>query len=339
MASVLLSTLTALAMAVLGCGYWSLVGMTLVLPGATTLGVWLASRWVPGRPRRGVGIGSIVRMGGALTLNGIIIYVAYNADKILLGRFWGAAALGNYGRAYQLVSIPTDNLNNAVGGVALSALSRVRDKPEALRAYFLKGYSLVVALTVPCTVACAVFAPEIVAVVLGPKWSEAAVIARLLAPTILVFGLINPMFWLVFSLGLMRRSLWIAIVIAVLVLSAYAIGLPYGPRGVAAAYSTAMTLWLVPHLIWCLHGTVVRPMDLARAAGKPLAAGLTAALVCVASQLSVADTLSIVPRLAVGLAVLGVTYLGMLLIVLRQLAFYNDLFKTLLLRRSSPAPS
>jgi O-antigen/teichoic acid export membrane protein len=337
--SVLLSTLTAVAMAWLGCGYWSLVGMTLVQPGVTTLGAWLASRWIPGRPRRAAEIGSMLRLGGALTLNGIIIYFAYNTDKILLGRFWGAATLGNYGRAYQLVNIPTDNLNGAIGSVALAAISRLREQPERLRAYFLKGYSLVVALTVPCTVACAVFAPEIVAIVLGPKWSEAAAIARLLAPTILVFGLINPAFWLIFSAGLMGRSLWMAVVIAVLVISAYAIGLPYGPKGVAAAYSTAMTLWLVPHLVWCLHGTVIRPVDLARAAGRPLAAGLAAALVCVGLQLSMGDSLSVVPRLTVGLTVLGITYAGILLIVFRQLAFYQDLLKTLSVRPASPAPS
>jgi hypothetical protein len=137
----------------------------------------------------------------------------------------------------------------------------------------------------------------------------------------------------------MSRSLWMAVVIAVLVICAYAIGLPYGPKGVAAAYSTVMALWLVPHLVWCVHGTVIRPVDLARAAGRPLAAGLVAALVCVGLQFSMGVSLSVVPRLAVGLAVLGVTYAGILLIVFRQLAFYNDLLKTVLVRPASPAAS
>ena len=67
----------------------------------------------------------MLRFGGTLTLDGIVVYLAYNLDKVLLGRWWGAQALGLYGRAYQLVNLPTGNLNNAVGEVAFPALSRV----------------------------------------------------------------------------------------------------------------------------------------------------------------------------------------------------------------------
>jgi len=93
--------------------------------------------------------------GGTLTLNGLVAYVAYNAEKVLIGRFWGADAIGIYGRAYQLVNIPTDNLNSAVGEVAFSALSRLQDDPIRLKSYFLKGFSLVLGLTLPITLACA----------------------------------------------------------------------------------------------------------------------------------------------------------------------------------------
>ncbi len=66
----------------------------------------------------------MVRFGGTVTLNGLVVYVANNLEKVLLGRFWGAGALGLYGRAYQLVNIPTENLNSTAGEVAFSALSR-----------------------------------------------------------------------------------------------------------------------------------------------------------------------------------------------------------------------
>ena len=57
-------------------------------------------------PHRKVGIGSILRFGGTVTLNSIVVYVAYNLEKVLLGRFWGAEALGIYGRAYQAAYPP-----------------------------------------------------------------------------------------------------------------------------------------------------------------------------------------------------------------------------------------
>ena len=226
----------------------------------------------------------MLRFGGTITLNSLVVYVAYNLEKVLLGRFWGADALGIYGRAYQLVTIPTDNLNAAVGGVAFSALSRLQHDAVRLRNYFLKGYTLVVSLTIPATIFCAFFSKDIILVLLGPKWLEAAVIFRLLAPTVLIFGMINPLSWLLLSVGLQGRSLAIALVIAPLVISAYLIGLPYGPEGVATAYSAAMTLWVIPHLAWCLHGTAISLSSLLLAASRPLLSGIVAAVVAFVVQ-------------------------------------------------------
>ena len=185
-------TAVGIGMGVAGYGYWALVAMALTLPATATVGAWIATGWMPGAPRRNVGVRAMMRFGGAVTLNSVIVYVAYNVDKVLLGRLWGAAALGIYGRAYQLINIPTDNLNSAVGSVAISALSRLQDDERRFKGYFLKGYSLVLALTVPVTVACAVFADDIITVLLGAKWLEAIPIFRALAPTILAFALINP---------------------------------------------------------------------------------------------------------------------------------------------------
>ena len=113
-------------------------------------------------------------MAAALTLSGLIVYVGYNAEKVMIGRFWGVDAIGIYGRAYQLVSIPTENLNSAVGEVAFSALSRLQHDPVRFRSYFLKGFSLVLGLTLPITIACALFADDVVFVLLGPEWKDAA---------------------------------------------------------------------------------------------------------------------------------------------------------------------
>jgi len=120
-ASLIASTVVAIGVAKAGYGYWALVAMTVSIPFTGSIGLWLASAWVPGAPHRGIGIRSMMRFGGTLTLSGLVFYVATNFEKVLLGRFWGAEALGIYGRAYQLIRIPTDNLNSAVGDVAFSA--------------------------------------------------------------------------------------------------------------------------------------------------------------------------------------------------------------------------
>jgi PST family polysaccharide transporter len=319
----------AITMAVGGFGFWALVGQAVAVPAVTAMSLWAKVRWIPGLPRRRTEIGSMVRFGGTVTLNGLVVYIAYNIEKVLLGRFWGAAALGLYGRAYQLISIPTENLNYSIGGIAFSALSRLQDDRERLKSYFLKGYSLILALTMPITIACGVFADDLIIVLLGPKWMDVVPIFRLLVPTILVFGLINPLAWLLFSLGLVGRSLKIALVIAPLTISAYVIGLPYGPNGVALAYSAAMILWTIPHILWCISGTGVSNADIYRAAARPFLSALAAALVSIGAQTLLAQNLNHLLRLILGGGVLLCFYIWMLLYVMGQKGFYLDLIRNI----------
>jgi O-antigen/teichoic acid export membrane protein len=325
--SLAVGTIVGIAGAKAGYGYWALVAMTITSPFVATIGFWMAAAWIPGRPRRRAGIRSMMHFGGALTLNSLLAYLAYNAEKILIGRYWGADAIGIYGRAYQLINIPTDNLNTAVGEVAFSALSRLQHDLERLKSYFLKGYSLVLGLTIPITIACALFPDDIIRVLLGSKWGEAAPIFRLLAPTILIFAIINPLGWLLFSLGHVKRSLKIAFVFAPLIIAGYALGLPYGPKGVAFAYSAVMTLWVIPHIAWCVHGTGISLRDILLTVSRPLASGILAGGLTYIVRMAVGQFLSPLPRLLLESSVLFAAFLGLLLFVAGQKSLYLDILR------------
>jgi len=330
--ALVVSTAVGIVLAVRGFGYWSLVAITLIAPAITSLCAWLAGGWIPERPRRGLGLLPMLRFGGAVTLNTLVVYVAYNLDKVLLGRLWGAEVLGIYGRAYQLVNIPTENLNSAVGGVAISALSRVQSDPRRYRSYFLKGYATVLSTTVPVTVACAVFASDIVRVALGVRWAAAAPLLRMLAPTILVFAIVNPLSWLMLSSNLASRSLRMALVIAPLVVASYVIGLPHGAAGVATGFSITMVLLAVPLSLWATHGTVVSGRDLLAAGGPSLLSGVAATVACLVAAPWLALVSSPVARLAIGAGLLLLVYAPVLLFALGQKDFYLDMVRRLLHR-------
>jgi O-antigen/teichoic acid export membrane protein len=327
--SLVVGTGIAIGGAIAGYGYWALVAMTVAVPLISTVGLWIATAWIPGMPQRRVGLRSMMHFGGTLTLNGLVVYIATNAEKVLLGRFWGVDAVGLYGRAYQLINIPTDNLNSAAGEVAFSALSRLQNHPARLRSYFLKGYSLILALTVPSTIACAVFADDVIAVLLGPQWKAAGAIFRLLAPTILVFAIANPLSWLLTSIGRVGRLLKMGLVIAPIMILGYVAGLPYGPKGVALAYSAVMLTWLIPLVIWALHGTPVAPRDILLALSRPLVSSLVAGGLAYSVRVAYGQFLSPVPRLALEGFILAVAYLAMLLFVAGEKVFYLDLLRTL----------
>ncbi len=327
--SLITSTSIGISMAVAGFGYWALVATAVSVPLVGTLCLWQTTGWIPGKPRLQSGLHSLMRFGGTLTLISVVMYIAYNLEKVLLGRFWGANAVGIYGRAFQLINMPTENLNSSVGEVAFSALSRVQNDPGRFRNYFLKGYSLVLALTIPMTIAVCLFAHDLIFVLLGPKWKDAAEILRLLAPTILIFALINPIGWLIFSLGMVGRSLKATLVFAPLVICGYIMGLPYGPKGVAFGYSAVMALWAVPLIMWGIHGTVVSFRDIVLAASRPLVSGIVASALAFGVQFLCGPSLSPLPRLILGAIVLLGAYAGMLLYVMGQKAFYLNLVRGL----------
>ncbi len=324
-----LGTAIAIVGALAGYGYWSLVAMTVAGPAITTIGFWLVTSWIPGLPRRRQGIRSMMHFGGTVTVHGLLIYIATNFEKVLLGRYWGANAIGVYGRAYRLNNIPTDNLNSTAGEVAFSALSRLQNEPVRLKSYFLKGYSLIVSLTLPITIASALFARDIIFTLLGPKWKDAVPIFRLLAPTMLVFAVVNPLSWLLFSIGKVGRLLKMSLVITPILIGAYLLALPYGPKGVAFAYSLLMVLWIFPAIAWGLHGTVISFWDMLLSVKWPLASSIVAAGLAFAIQLLCGQGMSTLQRLILEATSMLAAYLGMLLFVTGQRAFYMDLLRAL----------
>jgi O-antigen/teichoic acid export membrane protein len=317
----------AIAGALVGYGYWALVIMAIATPLVNTIGCWATTAWVPGPPQRRVGMRSLARFGGTVTLNSLVYYGASNFDKVLIGRFWGAEALGLYGRAYQLISIPTDNLNVAAGEVAFSALSRLQNDPERLRSYFLKGYSLLLTLTLPATIACGVFADDVVVVLLGANWKAAAPIFRLLAPAMVVFAIVNPLGWVLAAMASVGRGLKMALVLAPFMVAAYIAGLAYGPTGVAAGYSMVMLLWLVPAIAWVVHGTPLSFRDVTIALIRPLTASLLASAGALGVGLFCGYGLSPLPRLVLESLVLAIVFSGLLWFVMGQKPLYLDLFR------------
>ena len=211
--------------------------------------------------------------------------------------------------------------------MTFSALSRLQNDAVRFRSYFLKGYALNVSLTLPITIFSAVFAQDIVLVALGQKWAEAAIIFQMLAPAVLFYGIANPLVWVLFASHRHVRSLKLALVIAVLVPAGCLVGLPYGPKGVAAGYSTAMVLWLIPHIIWSLHGTPITSLDLFRTGSRPLVSAIVAAALAyaVCAYYSLQSPFS---QLALASGVMLVAYSGVMICVMGK-DFYLDLVRAM----------
>jgi O-antigen/teichoic acid export membrane protein len=327
MGSVLIGTTIAIGMALAGSGYWALVSVGISAPLSSTVGYWLATGWIPGRPRKVGGLRSTIQFGGTMALNGIVTYLSVSFGRIVLGRLWGAEVLGLYDRAYFLMMFPVGNLESTIGEVAFAALSRTRSDPERLKRSFLRGYSLVLALTIPAAALAALFPDELIQVLLGNKWMDAAELLRILSPVLLVYVIANPLGWLMNALGLVQRGLWIALATAPFMIGGALIGLPYGARGVAMAYSLVALLMAIPIVVWAVRGTAIGVLDVVAALRPPVASCLAAATVAYGVHSIYGPVLSVLLRLLVDITTFGAVYLGVLMFMTEQRRFYWDLLR------------
>jgi PST family polysaccharide transporter len=113
--------------------------------------------------------------------------------------------------------------------------------------------------------------------------------------------------------------------IAPLAMAAYAIGLPFGPGGVAFAFSTAMALWFIPHAMWCLRDTTITLNDLVQAAVRPFIAAVGAGGLAYGSQWCWPEPSSPLFRLLIGTAIMMSAYAAILVLVLGQRQLYGRL--------------
>ena len=304
---------SGVAMALLGFRYWSVVGMGLVASIVTATGLLMAHPWAPGLPQRGAGVQSMLRFGALASCNSFLVFLLENSDNILLGRFWGAQVLGIYSRAYQLATFPVEQLTWTLSGVAVAGLSAIQNDADRLSRSFLRGYSLLVSATVPIAICCPLFADEIIRVLLGEKWIEAAPIFRLLAPTSLAFALANPLSYLMSAKGQIGRSVCIKAATTPVVIVGILIGLSHGPTGVAIGYSVAMGLIVIPIMAWSKHGTGITWSDIWGSIKKPLAAGLLSGVAGLGAKVVFGAAFAPILVLAIGVALVSGVYIVALL--------------------------
>lgn len=262
-AALLASILTTVVLAWRGFGYWALVAGHLALSLVYMVAVWFACGWRPGRPRRGAGVRQLLGFGGNLTGFAVINYFARNLDNVLIGRFWGGFQLGLYAKAYQLLLLPLDQISYPLTNVAVPALSRLNGEPERYRRAYLRILEKLALVTMPGIALMMATADWVVLLVLGPQWVEAGRIFALLGVAALIQPVTNTTGWLFITQGRTRDMFRWAPVGAVVVVSAFVVGLPWGAAGVATAYSAAWVLVVTPLLLyWVGRSGPVRARDI-----------------------------------------------------------------------------
>ena len=270
--SMLVGILTAIIAAFYGAGYWSLVLMQLATAITSAIAVWVACGWRPGLPVRRSGVRKMLAFGGNLTGFSVINYFARNLDKVLIGWRWGSGSLGLYSKAYGLLMLPLQQIRQPIAVVAIPTLSRLQNEPDQYKRYYYRAINTIAFITMPLVAMLAVLSDEIIRIVLGNQWTDAAIIFKVLAFVAFFQPVTGTCGWVYVSLGQTKRMMhWGLISVPIVVLS-FIIGLPWGPVGVATSY-TLCTLFIltVPALLFAFRYSPVNLVGFFKAVWHPMA--------------------------------------------------------------------
>jgi PST family polysaccharide transporter len=300
----------AIGLAWYGAGYWALAAQYLVWQLCRAAAVWLLSGWLParyGQARLAMSrVRPLVSIGGYLTGYRVLSHAGRDLDRVVVGYFSGAHALGLYDAAFKWAKLPVQQLYTPLLGPAVAALSRAREDTEKFRSNARSLLTPVMGCSIPVLVWAAVAAEPLIRLLLGDKWLEAIPLFQVLCVGGVALASMKTTKWLYVSTGQTKQQFGWGMISSPLFAVAILVGALYGPLGVAIGYASAQWVLLLPALAYCLRRSPLRLRDYLSILVRPLLAATVAGAVTFAALPWIDAWIAL--RLAASAMLFGVAY-------------------------------
>lgn len=315
----MIANVSAVAMAIaaawLGAGYWALVIQVIATSAITSIGAWFATGWRPMRPGFAPGTRELLSTGSHLSGTEVLNYIGVNADSVVIGKFSGEGPLGEYSRAQGLLLMPLTQIIAPFTKVAVPLLSRVQDQPERFARAYYRMCSLVALVSTPLIAVLMVAARDIVLIMLGKKFADAALLFQILAVAAWGMPIAATSTWVAIATGQTKELFWRNLIRVACFVTAFLIGVRWDAVGVAWAYVIATHVLRLPMMWWTLRTTPVSIAGVIKSTWPATTIGIAGALAMVgpAYFLPVPDSITewqrpwvtLLPTLFVGGVVMG----------------------------------
>lgn len=317
----ILAGATAIVLAALGFGVWSLVAQALVATFIVAVLAFTLSGWRPKLIFRWRPLWELISYGLHVMGFSITDFFSRNLDNLMIGKFLGSLQLGFYAIAYRLLLFPLGTISNVIGRVVFPALSTIQDDKEAVRNAYEWATCCIGAITFPLMAGLAILAPQLVRVALGLKWERSIFLIQILSLVGLVQSITITVFWIYYSQGrpdtLFKFGLFVAVFYAI----AFVIGLRWNVEGVAVSYAIAVSLLIYPafaipfrYIDMPFWHFARQFLTIALAVG-----GMACVVLGVRMLLEKIFDLGDLPVLIIGAVVGATSYLGILMLIDRKL--------------------
>ena len=325
-----------IVLALLGWGYWALIGGTITSSLVNIPLTLFFCPWVPGCMKKGTGVRKMLKFGGHLTGFNIMNYFARNMDNILVGKLLGADALGFYAKAYQILMLPINMLSGPLGVVAVPTLSRLATDPQKLHRYYLHILYMLSLVGAPVATVSYVASKDIIHILLGPSWYPVVDVFKLLA----IGGLVQPLYftqsWLHVAMGRAERVFIWGLIGSSIIVGSFVIGLQWGVKGVALCYSIAIYITTIASLKYAGNSAGLSLRKMVAVVIRPLTACVFSAFITLKILFFWGGALSSWNSLALSLILFIVLYTAFLTLFYRGFKPLFDLMAIVDLLKKKP---
>jgi lipopolysaccharide exporter len=188
------------ALAVIFRNYWALVAGIVSGQLARTILSYILH---PYRPRLSFReVSGIWSFSIWTLLQSIGFYLSSQLGYIAVGGIAGAASMGRYAVATDVASSPSGEINGPMITVLYPVMARLQDDPAQLRQLYLKSLAWSAVICASTSVGVALVAPEMVRLVLGPRWTDIVPLMIWLAMAAGFSGLRSGAYTLLDAIGL-----------------------------------------------------------------------------------------------------------------------------------------
>ncbi|WOX04837.1 oligosaccharide flippase family protein [Microbulbifer pacificus] len=163
-----------------GYGFWSLIYGMVVESLVHTVICYCAARHSIIPLLRKSEIEKLLGKGFGFFITRTINYLALNVDYVIVSKYLGAHFLGLYSRAYRVMEYPSYVYMVAADRVLFPAMAKKQTDQNYLQKTMLKGIFWTFALAAPLSGILAANGENIIRLLLGPTWLEAASVLSIL---------------------------------------------------------------------------------------------------------------------------------------------------------------
>jgi O-antigen/teichoic acid export membrane protein len=294
-----------------GYGIYALILQQWVSAMAALLLLFLQARWRPGIGFSKASLRELAAQSAALAPANLVSNLRQAVDGFAVASFSGVAAAGLYNLAKRTRLAFQLGLTSAIGRVALPAFGQLQHQPKRLAYAAERAMQLAAILAFPIFVGTGAIAPELIGLVLGPVWLDAAAPLMLL----MIGGAIATTTGLYENLLLIlgRRGSIVALHVFILALLG-ALILIVGRNGPVAIAGAVLLVGAIHNAsAWNIAARrlPLRIITYVRNIGAPLAMSLAMLfLIGVVRETDFAQAMPLLARLALLVAIGAVFYIG-----------------------------